>query len=261
MIAGCTDEIQVVDAGLGALIKRFYEEVVQEWFQDDRNWEEWTGANLTASRKRVLTTHWYGEAYNRACSSYNFAAAFDHTGSNLTADGSGDHLLKLQGLDDFSFTLEDAKRHPISGEFVEDEGDVPVESAALQADRAAGDSDHSENEEFSEKEGNNEEGESDDDDCSTDQEEGPAFEPEEDMIVEEEYPQDGRLEGKSIAHRFDVSEWYVGTVRRKVTCSANREENGRYATKYPNDRKEYFHDLYKEDYGVTKIWVSVRSKT
>ena len=81
------------------------------------------------------------------------------------------------------------------------------------------------------------------------------------MIVEEEYPQDGRLEGKSIAHRFDVSEWYVGTVRRKVTCSANREENGRYATKYPNDRKEYFHDLYKEDYGVTKIWVIVRLKT
>ena len=82
-------------------------------------------------------------------------------------------------------TLENAKRHPISSEFVEDEGDVPVESVALQADRAAGDSDHSENEEFSEKEGNKEEGESDDDDCSTDQEEGPAFEPEEDMIVEE----------------------------------------------------------------------------
>ena len=209
----------------------------------------------------MLTTHWYGEAYNRACSSYNFAAAFDHTGSNLTADGSGDHRLKLQGLDDFSFTLEDAKRHPISGECVEDEGDVPVESAALQADRGAGDSDHSENDEFSEKEGNHEEGESDDDDCSTDQEEGPAFEPEEDMIVEEEYPQDGRLDGKSIAHRFDVSEWYVGTVKRKVTCSVNREENGRYATKYPNDRKEYFHDLYKKDYGVTKIWVIVRSKT
>ena len=98
MIAGCTDEIQVVDAGLGALIKRFYEEVVQEWFQDDRNWEEWTGANLTASRKRVLTTHWYGEAYERACMSYNFPASFDHSGTNLTADGSGDHLLKLQGF-------------------------------------------------------------------------------------------------------------------------------------------------------------------
>ena len=101
--------------------------------------------------------------------SYNFPASFDHTGTNLTADGSGDHLLKLQGLDEFSFTLEGTKRHPISGEFVEDEGDVPVESAALQADRAAGDSDHSEKE-FSEKEGNPEEGESDDDDCSTDQE-------------------------------------------------------------------------------------------
>ena len=79
-----------------------------------------------------------------------------------------------------------------------------------------------------------EEGESDDDDCSTDQEEGPAFEPEEDMIVEEEYPQDGRLEGKSIAHRFDVSEWYVGTVGRKVTCSANRDVERRTGAMQPS---------------------------
>ena len=69
------------------------------------------------------------------------------------------------------------------------------------------------------------------------------------------------LEGKTIAHRFEIHDWYVGVVKRRVTCSINREENGRYATKYPHSRKEHFHDLFKEDYGVNKMWVVVRPKT
>ena len=36
------------------------------------------------------------------------------------------------------------------------------------------------------------------------------------------------------------------------------ENNGRYATKYPDSRKEYYHDLYPEDYGIAKMWVVVR---
>lgn len=264
LIAGCTDEIQVVDAGLGALIKRYYDDVVQEWFNVDRNWEEWTGANMTASRKRVLTTHWYGEGYNRACMSYNFPASFDHTGSNLTADGSGDNLIKLQGLDEFTFTLEDAKRNPITGEF--EEGQGPLADARVEADNTAGDSDNSEHEEFSEKEDEDREGEDDEDDgCSTDAEEGPPYEPGEDWMVEDPIgANDGQvlgLEGKTIAHRFEIHDWYVGVVKRRVTCSINREENGRYATKYPDSRKEYFHDLFQEDYGVHKMWVVVRPKT
>ena len=64
---GCTDEIQVVDAGFGALVKRHTEDVQMEWIQNDDNFTEWTGKNLSASRKRVLSTLWYGEGYERAC--------------------------------------------------------------------------------------------------------------------------------------------------------------------------------------------------
>ena len=64
---GCTDEIQVVDAGFGALVKRHTEDVQMEWLQNDDNFKEWTGKNLSASRKRVLSTLWYGEGYERAC--------------------------------------------------------------------------------------------------------------------------------------------------------------------------------------------------
>ena len=70
LLAGCTDEIQVVDAGFGALVKRNTEEVQQQWLHVDENWAEWTGANLSASRKRVLNTLWYGEGYEQACLAY-----------------------------------------------------------------------------------------------------------------------------------------------------------------------------------------------
>ena len=131
LLAGCTDEIQVVDAGFGALIKRCTDEVTQEWFTDDKNWAEWTGPNLSARRKRILTTHWYGGGYERACCQYNFPATFNRTGSNLTADGSGDDMLKLQGLVEFSFTLDDARRDPLTGEMGEE--DI-VQDARIEAD-------------------------------------------------------------------------------------------------------------------------------
>ena len=51
----------------------------------------------------------------------------------------------------------------------------------------------------------------------------------------------------------------LGKVLRKVTLSIETpEDNGRYATKYPDSRKEYFHDLFAEDYGINKMRVVVR---
>ena len=94
--------------------------------------------------------------------------------------------------------------------------------------------------------------------CTTDGEEGPDYECDEGMIVNEECP--AAIEGLYIAHRFD-SGWsgVLGKVLRKVTLSIEApEDNGRYATKYPDSRKEYVHDLFAEDYGINKMWVVVR---
>ena len=255
-VVGCTDEIQVVDAGLGALVKRKTEEVQQEWIQDDKNWEEWTGPNLSASRKRVLTTLWFGEGYERACMSYNFTATFNRTGANLSADGSGDEAIKLQGLAEFSFTVDDARRDPFTGEFTET--DRAIEDARLEAQVTAADSDNSDHEECTDREG------SESDECdSEDDTEGPPYEPGPhlNIIVVDDCPSPNEMEGILIAHRFDDG-WSqcLGTVRRKVTCSINVEENGKYAVKYPDDRKEYFHDLFVEDYGIAKMWVAVKQQ-
>ena len=69
------------------------------------------------------------------------------------------------------------------------------------------------------------------------------------------------MDGVQIAHRFEDFGWAIGLVRRKVMlCIEHPENNGRYATKYPDSRKEYmyYHDLYPEDYGIAKMWVVVR---
>ena len=115
--AGNTDEIQVVDAGLGALLKRFAEEIQQDWLCVDANWEEWTVATLPAYRKRILLTQWYGEAWEKVCDSFDFQGVFDKCGSSLTADGSEDDKIKLQKLDTFSFEMKDAERDAKTGEF------------------------------------------------------------------------------------------------------------------------------------------------
>ena len=78
-------------------------------------------------------TLWYGEAYERAFSTFNFLKVFDSVGSNLTADGSRDHVLHLQGLKDFSFTIEDANRDCVTGvfptDYVEQDSNVQPEVA------------------------------------------------------------------------------------------------------------------------------------
>ena len=237
LLTGCTDEIQVVDAGFGALTKRKTEEVQQEWLQDDVHWEEWTGKNLSASRRRVLCTHWYGEGYQRACENYDFPSVFDRTGSNLTADGSNDNKIKLQGLDEFNFTLQDAQRDAISGEMPQAAAPVLLSEAdaRVEADDTAGQSDHEDAEEFSENDGS----ESEEGGETTDAEEGPDFCCPEDCTMAEETPvDDSGIVGRMVAHRFDVG-WYIGKVQRKVTMSTNREENGQYAVKYQIHGKNF----------------------
>ena len=143
LLAGNTDEIQVVDAGLGKLVKDIAEDEACEWMGVDENWAEWTGPRITASRKRILLTHWYAAAWEKACERYDFVSVFNKTGSNLTADGSRDSEISLQGLSAFSFTVDDAKRDCKTGELAEADAavaEVSEENAAACAAVAAADS-------------------------------------------------------------------------------------------------------------------------
>ena len=64
------------------------------------------------------------------------------------------------------------------------------------------------------------------------------------------------LLGLKIAHRFEDAWYNGGVVLRKVTMSIKPEDNGKWAVKWPDSRKEFYHDLFIEDHGIKKIWVS-----
>ena len=75
---------------------------------------------LTASDRRILIGQWYVKAFKKACEGEAKRKYFEHTGGLLTADGSGDALLKLEGK-------------PIGEVFGWDDTPVDVEEAELGA--------------------------------------------------------------------------------------------------------------------------------
>ena len=251
LLAGNTDEIQVVDAGFGALMKRLAEGVQQDWFQDDQNWAEWTGPTMSASRRRILATHWYGAAYEQACQRFDFCKVFDSTGSNLTALGSRDHLIKLQGLVNFSFTVEDAKRDAMSGEM--NQGELPAAAAEEEANAIAGSSDNEEQEELSENDGSDS-GSGGETDC-----EGEPYDCPDGWTIVDECPEDSdsTRRGLVLAHRWEEG-WYSGEIKWKVELSDNPNMNGKYACQYSDRRRPVYHDLFTEDYGPQKMWVVIK---
>ena len=97
---------------------------------DDENAEKWYGhdSSFTSKERRILITHWIGEAYEKLTS-----AAYDHlrlrvwqkTGCLITADGSEDQLIKPEGLKNYvvpppaylppSACLPQIEENPVSG--------------------------------------------------------------------------------------------------------------------------------------------------
>lgn len=266
LLAGCTDEVQVVDAGLGALIKRFAGEEHQRWSMDDANWEEWTGSTLTASRKRVLMTQFYGAAWARACQQYDFVKNFNQCGSNLTADGTGDKLIKLDKCGPFEVTVGDALRDSKTGRLpTPATAAVAVApAAATPASKDGGQASESESGEDNIEELVEADSDSDDElggDTSEDDLEGDDFECPDAEVVVGEYPESGErgLLEQRIYQRYDVG-WYGAMVLRRVRASSNVNNNLKYAVKFDGERKERFLDLFKDDYGSSNHWVLVNKK-
>lgn len=60
--------------------------------------------------------------------------------------------------------------------------------------------------------------------------------------------------GKKVAYRYDCG-WFVGEVKRQVTCSDKAEENGKYAILFDGEKQEVFHALDPKYYGRDGDWV------
>jgi len=252
LLAGCTDEIQVVDDGFGALIKFYAQEVSDEWLMVDKNWEEWTKTSLSASRRRVLLTHWYGEGYCRACDKYDFEKHFINVGSGLTADGSDDDKIKLQGLAEFSFVDADADRDPVSGEFLHEERVSLEEEAAAESDDEV--EDLSEDSEPSDGEDSNGA------DSTDDEEEPGVYVPESDYEVVKKYRFKTAKEMMNIhfAYKF-TSGWERGRVVG-IEKKKDSPDFGLFIVKFVTESCKRCVMLNADDYDADDIWVELKRK-
>ena len=130
--SGCTDLVQFTDDGLGKAVKdRMGVEQDEDFIGNADLLDRWGDGKVSASEKRVLLTKWYVWAYDHVCRKWDFEKHATNLGMLLTADGSGDHLLKISGAPGYSFSASDA------GEVDEDKMsdiDEQVNDAAPESD-------------------------------------------------------------------------------------------------------------------------------
>ena len=266
LLAGNTDEIQVVDAGFGKLVKDETEEILTDWLKVEANWEEWMNGRMTASRKRVLCTHWYAAGYERACESYEFPTNFDRCGSNLSPTGVDDDKVALQGLGEFSFCDADAQRDPKTGAMplaieapIVTEGNVEVVADAVADDSEDDENDQEELSETGDVDPDGEGPPQSSSGSSNDELDGPDFDAEAAggqavKALPADYPE--CILGKTIHHRYDDG-WYPGKVLRQIQSSTMRGRNGKFAMKFEDSVNEIDHELSPDDYGPERHWVLI----
>ena len=92
-----TDQVQPIDRGFGRQIKIYLGHLMDEWLDDDDNLERWEDNSLTASDRRILLGTWYYKACKKALEGEAKRKYFEHAGALLTADGTDDDLIKLEG--------------------------------------------------------------------------------------------------------------------------------------------------------------------
>jgi hypothetical protein len=86
-----TEVWQPVDAGhVGAVLKMLFRQQWTLWTDSAANWQEWESGKMPASRKRVLCTHWWGQAWDIMVNAYahTIQSAFMITGMLSTVDPS-----------------------------------------------------------------------------------------------------------------------------------------------------------------------------
>ena len=132
--AGKTDQVQPIDRGLGRHIKIYMGQEEHEWLEDDDNLQRYENNELTASDRRILIATWYCKAFDRVVESEATRKYFVHAGGLLTADGSDDNLISLEGVPKGkTFTWDDDERLDASHqplEVVPDPEDVgPIRDA------------------------------------------------------------------------------------------------------------------------------------
>ena len=128
---GSTGELMLIDDGIGACQKNRMGEELDAHLEKGDNLERWTkgpkeAGGLKMWEKRVLMTQIAGRAWESICCGgegrepYDFEASARRIGMLMTADGSDDDKIRIQGLTE-PYTFKDADGGSDGGESEADE--------------------------------------------------------------------------------------------------------------------------------------------
>ena len=70
---------------------------MDKWMDTEENLTKWEENSVSASDRRVLLANWYNTAVKRALKDEAKRKYFEHAGTLLTADGTDDELIQLEG--------------------------------------------------------------------------------------------------------------------------------------------------------------------
>ena len=74
---------------------------LEKWLEEDQNLEKWHD-KISAKERRILMTKWTADAWKELCQYKNFfGKLIEKTRCLITVDGSEDHKISPQGLDNY----------------------------------------------------------------------------------------------------------------------------------------------------------------
>jgi hypothetical protein len=255
-MGGCTDIQQPIDQGVGATLKQYLGDELDNWLMNVENLEKWsTPKGLPLSERRVLMTKWMGSAWERMGNTYDFQRLFEKTGCLMSAQGCN---VNFTGYPTFTFsphvtpdTLvsfnEEESNNGNCSEEEDGHGSEDDESLAADSGEEGADPE-------------DEADASDDDDVAdvgpfkltTEMESFKLVE----SITKTEY---SSMVAKryTIAHKFDFIGWDIGQIIGQQLTGKNK---GSFIVKYESDNTRYFHVLSLDSYGPNKYWVILTKK-
>ena len=126
---GSTGELMLIDGGIGVRLKNGMGDEMDGWQEQPGHLERWTKGpkegGLHAWEKRSLITQLAGRAWEKLCATYDFEASARSLGMLMTADGSGDEQIRVQGLNErYTFTDADGGAEGAESEADEDEAEL-----------------------------------------------------------------------------------------------------------------------------------------
>ena len=170
--AGTTDLTQVIDRGIGRLLKERFRRRLDDWLLDEKNFDVFTKApkdgGLTASQKRVLVTRFAADAWDEVkASSETIVKCAQQCGALIGLGGAGIEAFRLPRSEDtLAVDFNDVGDNFANRSDVEDNTDI-VDAAANDDDDDGDPSDDGQHDD-DDADGNDDGGDESDDEISVD---------------------------------------------------------------------------------------------